>query len=188
MIGWWGNIAQQVISQGKTPVLLLRPTQNSPKMPEFQHFLIALDGIPEHENGLPLVAGLAKIFSADLHLVQVVPTLNTLSGEKAATGRFMPGATTIMLEMAETAAVEHLKEHAAEWQASDLQVTAEVRRGDPAAQVVASAQKTGADLIILGTHGKAGMKAFWSGSIASKIIAQVHTPLLLIPVKLGNIS
>ena len=55
-----------------------------------------------------------------------------------------------------------------------------MRRGDPAPQVVAAAR--GSDLIVIGTHGKAGMKAFWSGSVASKIITQTHHPILLIPV------
>ena len=174
-----GNIAQQVIAQGKTPLLLLRP-DDCGDSPVINRILVALDGISEHETGLPLVARLAAAFSASLHLVQVVPTLGTLSGNQAASGRLLPGATTVLLEIAESAAKEHLAEHVAEWQAAGLQVQAEVRRGDPAPQVVAAAQDS--DLIVIGTHGKAGMSAFWSGSVASKIITHTHLPILLIPV------
>jgi nucleotide-binding universal stress UspA family protein len=174
-----GNIAQQIISMGKTPLLLLRPDECGDS-PVISRILVALDGISEHENGLPLVARLASVFSASLHLVQVVPTLATLSGNQAASGRLLPGTTTVMLEIAESAAEEHLAEHVAEWQKYGLSVQAEVRRGDPAPQVVAAAKDS--DLVVIGTHGKAGMKAFWSGSVASKIITQTHLPILLIPV------
>jgi len=174
-----GNIAQQVIAHGKTPLLLLRPDECG-DAPVINRILVALDGISEHEKGLPLVARLAAAFSASLHLVQVVPTLGTLNFNQAAAGRLLPGTTTVMLEIAESEAQQHLAEHVAEWQATGLQVHAEVRRGDPVPQVVAAAQDS--DLIVIGTHGKAGMKAFWSGSVASKIITQTHLPILLIPV------
>jgi nucleotide-binding universal stress UspA family protein len=175
-----GNIAQQVIAHSKTPLLLLRPDELG-TLPVINRILVALDGISEHETGLPLVARLAAAFSASLLLVQVVPTLGTLSGNQAASGRLLPGTTTIMLEMAESEAEAHLAQHAAEWQAAGLQVQTEVRRGDPAPQVVAAAKNS--DLIVIGTHGKAGMQAFWSGSVGPKIITQTHLPILLIPVK-----
>ena len=37
-------------------------------------------------------------------------------------------------------------------------------------------------LIVLGTHGKTGMDAFWAGSVAHRICGQSRIPLLLIPV------
>ena len=174
-----GNIAQQVIARGKTPLMLLRPDQCDDS-PVINRILVALDGIDEHENGLPLVARLAIVFSANLHLIQVVPTAATLSGYQAVSGRLLPSSTSIVLELAESNAEKHLAEHVSEWQASGLQVEAEVRRGEPAPQVIAAAQDF--DLIVIGTHGKTGMKAFWSGSVAAKIITKTDLPILLIPV------
>jgi nucleotide-binding universal stress UspA family protein len=177
-----GNIAQQIISKGKTPVLLLRPEAKNGKGIVFQNLLVAFDGIQEHETGFPLVADLAKAFQARLHLVQVVHTFGTLSGERAASGRLLPATTTLMLDMAESEAEAHLQEHASQWLSAGLQVDTEVRRGDPAPQVLAAAAEKQVDLIAIGTHGKAGMNAFWAGSVASKIIVQAHVPLLIIPV------
>jgi nucleotide-binding universal stress UspA family protein len=37
------------------------------------------------------------------------------------------------------------------------------------------------DLIVLGTHGKAGINAFWAGSVAPKIVSQTRLPVLLVP-------
>jgi nucleotide-binding universal stress UspA family protein len=48
--------------------------------------------------------------------------------------------------------------------------------------ITQAAKAVAADIIILGTHGKSGIKAFWSGSMAAKVIKQTLRPLLLVPV------
>jgi nucleotide-binding universal stress UspA family protein len=48
--------------------------------------------------------------------------------------------------------------------------------------IIDTAQKAGVDLIVLGTHGKAGMDAFWAGSIGPKVSSRSHLPLLLVPI------
>jgi nucleotide-binding universal stress UspA family protein len=62
-------------------------------------------------------------------------------------------------------------------------VTAEVQRGDPAALIVRAAERISADLVVLGTHGRTGLEAFWSESVAPQVISRAHTPLLLVPVR-----
>lgn len=63
-----------------------------------------------------------------------------------------------------------------------FEASAHVLRGDPASVIVAAAVLAKIDLIVLGTHGKTGMDAFWSGSVAHRICSQSRIPLLLIPV------
>ncbi|HCS40223.1 MAG: hypothetical protein CVU45_03975 [Chloroflexi bacterium HGW-Chloroflexi-7] len=65
----------------------------------------------------------------------------------------------------------------------EINPKAEVHRGDPAQEVVKSANRSNADMIILGTHGKSGLNAFWSGSVAPKILARTKIPVLLYPVR-----
>ena len=67
-------------------------------------------------------------------------------------------------------------------QATGLTVKAAIRRGDPATAIVEAAYAAHADMIVLGTHGKAGMDAFWAGSISPKISGRSKLPLLLVPV------
>jgi nucleotide-binding universal stress UspA family protein len=95
----------------------------------------------------------------------------------------LPGATRAILEMEEEAAREHLDSLAAQWRNANLVITTEVRRGDPAQQILAGAVSAQAGLLVLATHGKSGMDAFWSGSVGPKVISSTHVPLLLIPVK-----
>jgi nucleotide-binding universal stress UspA family protein len=180
----WGSIAQQVIARGTTPILLIQP-EGRAEAPEFvcQRLLVPLDGNPEHEQGLPVAIELARACGADIHLIMVVPTLGTLPGEQAATGRLLPGATSLMLDMSEEGAEDLLRQKAAQYKSFGLSTTVEVYRGEPASAIVRTAERVQADVIVLGTHGKAGMDAFWSGSVAPQVSSRSRVPLLLVPVR-----
>jgi nucleotide-binding universal stress UspA family protein len=176
-----GSIAQQVIGAGDCPILLLQPNE-APQPVSFRRFLVALDGDPAHEQGLAVAGELAHTLGAALHLVMVVPTPGTLPGEQAAAGLLLPSTTRAMLDLAEGGARDYLETRAQAWRVHGLTVTSEVCRGDPPVEVARAAEAAGTDLIVLGTHGKAGTRAFWTGSIGAKIVALTHLPLLLVPV------
>ncbi len=182
--GWmFGRIAQQVVNRGSKPVLLVQPSgEEAPSAFNCRRLLVALDGNPEHEPGLKISAHLARVFSADLHLVMVVPYTSTLSGEQAATARILPRATSALLDIAEEDASQYLCRHVKELESAGLAATAEVRRGDPVPLILNTAEKSAADLIVLATHGKTGMDAFWSGSTTPTVTGRSSIPLLLVPV------
>jgi len=64
-----------------------------------------------------------------------------------------------------------------------INCSAETRRGEISEEVVDSAISSNCDLVVLGTHGKAGLSAFWAGSVAPKIVSKTRLPILLIPVR-----
>ncbi len=178
-----GSIAQQVIGMGKTPVLLLQPEEAS-GTEEFalRKVMVGLDGVPEHERCLALAGELAERMSAALHLVNVVQTVDTLRGERAAAGKLLPATAMAMLDMTAASAQEYLDGQAGPWRERGLAVTTRVRRGDVPRELALEAEESGSDVIVLGTHGRAGMGAFWSGSAAARVIGQTHRPILLAPV------
>jgi nucleotide-binding universal stress UspA family protein len=63
-----------------------------------------------------------------------------------------------------------------------LTVTAEVGRGDPTAMILETSKRSLTDLIVLGTHGRSGLDAFWSASVAPRIAQKTPVPVLLVPV------
>jgi nucleotide-binding universal stress UspA family protein len=179
-----GSIAQQVINTGKVPVLLLQPRiTGSPQFTSFERIFVALDGNPEHETGFQVAAELAEELKASIHLIQVVPTLSTLDAKRAPTGTLLPATTMALLDIDEDTASDYLEEKIKTLRAQNIEVSAEVERGDPARQVVQSADAHATQLIVLGTHGKSGLNAFWTGSVAPKIVEQTQIPILLVPVR-----
>jgi nucleotide-binding universal stress UspA family protein len=180
----FGRIAQQVIGLGITPILLIPPSMSGAASTFIcKRILVTLDGNPDHEEGLKVAASLAKICGAELSLIMVVQNYNTLAGEEAATAKILPGATHILLDLAELDAKEYLHRHVAVLQSAGITARADVRRGDPVTSIVVTAKETDADLIALATHGKTGMDAFWSGSTAPNVTRRSVTPLLLVPVR-----
>jgi nucleotide-binding universal stress UspA family protein len=179
-----GSIAQQVIALGTTPVLLIQP-DGAGATPEFlcRHLLIPLDGDPDHEPALTVAAGLAQACTAEIHLMMVVYTFSTLQGQRAAAARLLPGAASAWLEISEQGARDYLEGHAARLREMGLAVAVTVVRGDPATAIVRTAKRVNADTVVLGTHGKAGMDAFWAGSVAAHVAGRTHMPLLLVPVR-----
>ena len=181
----FGRIAQQVVGLGRVPVLLIRPPTGGVAAFDCRAILVPEDGRPEHEIGLQVAADLARPTGAQLNLLFVVPTAATLAGTDAATSQLLPGSTRIMLDLAERGARAHLQQHVAALVGGAfspaLSVAAHVLRGDPAREVCALAEKLNADLVVLATHGKAGAAAFWSGSVAAKVIRDCPRPLLLVP-------
>jgi nucleotide-binding universal stress UspA family protein len=182
-----GSIAQQVIGRTRTPILLVKAgEQGVVATTAFKKILLPLDGDTDHEQCLPVAAELARHFGASLSLATVVHTLGTLPGERAAAGWMLPGATRAILDIDEQTASEYLEKQAAGQRANGLKVSTLVRRGDPAQQILGLAQPQNFDLIVLGTHGKGGMKAFWAGSVAPKVVIEAKIPLLLVPVVKGE--
>ena len=180
----FGTIAQKVISMGQTPVLLIPakvPTSaDEPADFQLRKLLVLLDGKPEHEGGLPLAVELGRACEATLMLLTVVQTLETLSGEEAATGKLLPNATSVLLDLAEQEARAYLTEQITAHAADGVTITGAIQRGDPVDTILATAATQQADLIVLTTHGRKGTTAFWARSVAPKVTLRATTPLLLV--------
>lgn len=181
----FGDIAQQVISLGKTPVLMVRPskeTQVIGAVRGFRCIIIPITGDPGDEKGLPMATEIAQAFHCRLHLLMVVPKLLNLTGSKAATSLILPGATRLNLEMESEGAKVYLDQRAAELNRQGVLADYESSRGDPARAIIASARRLSADLVVMGTHGRAGADALWAGSVAARVVARMQAPLMLVPL------
>lgn len=179
----FGNIAQEVLNMGDVPVLLLSPEKElRAETCNCQCILVPLDGNPDHEAGLDMAVELATACHARLHLVMVIHELSTLPGEQAAAAMLLPTAASAILEMGCEEGELYLAELMGKILEKNIPVTGEVQRGDPAKEIIRSAKEFQADMIVLGTHSKTAMDAFWSGSVTPKIATQTHLPLLLVPI------
>jgi nucleotide-binding universal stress UspA family protein len=179
-----GSIAQKVVAMGTLPVLITHPHQTEePLAFSIKSILVPLDGEPDHEKAIPFTKELAGICGASLHLALVVPRFGVLSGGEAVTSRFLPGTMSRFLDLSVKEAQDYLQMHLEALRNQGVSATATLLRGDPAAEIIDLAQMSGRmDLVVLATHGKTGMDAFWAGSVAHQICSRCRIPLLMIPV------
>jgi len=182
----FGAIGQQVIGLGDTPVLLLRTAEEGAEAAtelRWRSILVPIDGDPAHERALPVAEDLGRSFAGRLDLLMVVPTIGALSGLQAAASILLPNAMRAKLEIDSASAFEHVRSQARALAARGVQATSEISRGDPARAIVSFARKLSSDLVVMGTHGRAGTDAFWEGSVAARVISRTRVPLLLVPLR-----
>jgi nucleotide-binding universal stress UspA family protein len=55
-----------------------------------------------------------------------------------------------------------------------------VRRGDPAAEIVALAEQRGADLVVLGSRGRSAIAEIVLGSVARNVLAGIDASVLVV--------
>ncbi|NTV14910.1 MAG: universal stress protein [Desulfobulbaceae bacterium] len=176
-----GSLAQQVVALGHTPLLLVRPGAANLEGFALRGILLPLDGTSRHEGGLAVALELAGACQARLNLLAVVPSADLLAGPEASLARFLPGATRAMQELAAVNLREYLEGVRGRAVAGGIAASCAIRHGDVAGEIVQAAAANGAELIVLGTHGKAGTKAFWANSVAARVQDRTDRTLLLVP-------
>jgi nucleotide-binding universal stress UspA family protein len=176
-----GSIAQQVLRRGTTPVLLARPATDGQEVPFACHrILVPLNGDPSHEVALPAAVEVGRACGSEVHLLVVVPTLQTIRGDQAAAAVLTPRATAAALDLQQEQAASYLCELAARLQSEGVAASATIRRGDPARVVVDVASQLGVDLIVAATHGRGGLEALWAWRVGPQVLAHLKQPILLV--------
>jgi len=80
--------------------------------------------------------------------------------------------------------VKQVKAFAAGEGADERRITIALREGvDIDAEILEAAEQTKPDLIVMGTHGRSGVKHLMLGSVAEKVLRQARCPVLTVPCK-----
>lgn len=62
-----------------------------------------------------------------------------------------------------------------------VKVTRHLESGEPASAILTAAERRGADLIVISTHGRRGFRHFLMGSVAEKLVRLSPVPVLTVP-------
>jgi nucleotide-binding universal stress UspA family protein len=179
----WGSIAQQVLQRSARPVLLVR-VHSDDHLSSFapQTIMVPLDATAAAEAALPSATVLARCLDAQLRLVIVVATTETVSSEQIPTATFLPTTTRAILDVQEKQAMAYLERLAESIRSSGVPAIAEVRRGETVAQLATDAGEHGDGLVVVATHGRAGLQAIWTSSVATRLLKRTRAPILLVPI------
>jgi nucleotide-binding universal stress UspA family protein len=139
----------------------------------FKKILVPLDGSETAEAILPFAREVAARCGADLLLVTAV----------AQVGVWDAALTLQVMEKEGQVAGEYLSEQAAKLGGN---VKTSVLQGDAAEAILSEAEKAGADLIAISTHGRSGLRRFLFGSVATKLLEASSVPVLFLRPKEGE--
>jgi nucleotide-binding universal stress UspA family protein len=140
---------------------------------KLEHILVAIDFAEPSERALDFGIELATHFDAALSVVHVVEVPSYVYTETTY-------ATTDLIGSVELAARERFDQLIARAQQKLPRAQALLRRGTPWEEILGAAREKGADLIVVGTHGRRGVSHLLIGSVAEKVVRASPVPVLTV--------
>jgi nucleotide-binding universal stress UspA family protein len=160
-----GSVAEGVIRTCTTPVFVV--PQHVATAGSLNRAVVCIDGSPASELALLFAARIAEIENTRL-------TLCTVVEPESLTGEF--DRARFLHEEMETKARETLV-RARERVKTVAAVESQLLHGDAVAEISSFAQRTSADCIFAGTHGRAGIPRMILGSVASGLLQSSRVPV-----------
>ena len=147
-------------------------------MSAYKRILVAVDGSAASNKGLSEALRLAKVQRASVcavHVVNEFPAFAAMDGMAAAAVDLVPalreGGKRVLARAKAVAAKARVP----------IKTILRERIGGPAAEwIVREARKQRADLIVLGTHGRRGLRRLVLGSDAEQVVRTASVPVLLV--------
>ena len=145
--------------------------------------LVPVDFSGASDAALHRAADLAKRTGAELHVLHVVPgvspdiAFDDLSKDDRAFYRRL-------FDEADAALTTRF-----DWvDRADLDAKRVISKGAPAYVVLDYAQREGCDLIVMGTHGRRGLRRFFLGSVAGEVLRRTEVPVMIVPESVSGLK
>ena len=148
-------------------------------MSAYRKILVAVDGSPAANKGLREAIRLAQAEHAKLFIMHVVDEFQAFAAMDGMA--VAPGVDAVpwlreggkkVLAKAEAVALKQ--------KIRPKTVLREMIGGPSADKIVREARRLGADLIVLGTHGRRGVRRLVLGSDAEQVVRSASVPVLLV--------
>lgn len=138
-----------------------------------RRIIVPLDGSAFADTAIPAAAALARGLHGHLELVMVHSP--ALSG---------PSPTAALAQDARIRSFEEayvIQKARSTTDAADGPVASSVLDGPVAPTLIEHVRARKADLVVMTTHGRAGLSRFFLGSVADRLVRELHCPILLLP-------
>ena len=176
---WLGSVTDQLVRSTEIPVLVVRPREDEApwSIAQLSEIMIPLDGSPLAEAALEPATELARLWDAEISLVQVVRPIILSEPNLTFPSSYSDQATAIRRDLAQ----DYIKDVAERVRESGLRSTGIAVIGGAVSQTLidlASPERVG--LMVVATHGRGGLKRLVLGSVADKLIRGANVPVLVI--------
>ena len=144
-------------------------------MVSVQKILVPIDFSPGSKAALNYALEFAKEFGGNIQVLHIVDS----RGVSYVT--YHGSMVSQLLESLEQEMQSLLSE--LDFQGVDVEAMVSERIGVPHLEIIDEAQKRGADLIVIGTHGHTGIAHAFLGSVAEKVVRHAPCPVLTVRLK-----
>jgi nucleotide-binding universal stress UspA family protein len=139
----------------------------------FRNLCVAVDLSEPSREALDQAADLARALGADLTVAHVVaPPPPVATDLLVAPGGVVEGARDEMEALEAWRAVAEAR--------AGRPVRGRLLIGDPARELVRLAREEGCDLVVMGTHGRTGLRRALLGSVAAAVVREAPCAVLVV--------
>ena len=135
----------------------------------WQNLLLATDGSKHSEKAAARAAAIARSNGAELNIVSATDFVCELYAQAPEVGE------ALIKKARKT--LDNSKKHA---DLQDLNTECFVREGEAYKAIIDLAKEKGTEMIVIGSHGKTGLKRLLMGSVVEKVIGNSHCPVLVV--------
>jgi len=143
--------------------------------------LFCTDFSENSEPARELAVEYAKALGADLNIIHVIDM-----GWIPSPGGWAGTGIAPILSVLETTAATELESIAKKCSEVVKGVLTYCKVGSVPREIVGFATEQGVDLIVIGTHGRTGVKHLIMGSVARSVLRMAHRPVLIVEAPLGK--
>ncbi len=179
-----GSVASDVLRVSPMPVMVVRSRDDAAAAGNdlaLSSIIVPLDGSEFAERALPYAAYLAEALSLQVVLVRVLASGDT-SLQPGGALPYPDSTHVAATQEMESQAIQYLGDIAYPLTSRGLDVRWHLLRGAPANSLVEFAVATPANMIVLASHGRSGLKRWLLGSVAEDLIRHSGDPVLVIPL------
>ena len=164
-----GSTAEDVVRRSHRPVLVV---PEEAKTGAWEHILAPVGFSDCSRASLEYAAETAREEGAALEVLHAYfpPTAAAPAG--------MPEVPPANIETYEQRVEERFDGFLADTDLSGLETTRKLSVGSPADAVVEAVEESGADLVVMGTHGRQGVERLFLGSTAAKVLRRMPCPVM----------
>ncbi|MFO8059411.1 MAG: universal stress protein [Bacillota bacterium] len=140
--------------------------------------VVCVDGSESSWKAVEFARAFCSSFSSErLIAVHVIPTAAVLGGFMIDEDADMMGAR--FLEALEEQGKELVSRLEEQLPVAGVQIEVQVRRGNPASEIVNLAREQDADLIVLGNRGLTGIASVLLGSVGEKVVRSAPCSVMI---------
>lgn len=150
-------------------------------MIQIRRIVVPMDFSECSNRGLKYATALAERFDAEVMLVHAIEAPLNLPPQTLV--NVDPGGTSIpIMDYVRQAAERRMEAVLHELANAKVRASSVIELGDVRDVVLAQAARAGADMIVMGTNGRTGLRHLLIGSIAEDVVRRASIPVLTIRV------
>lgn len=142
----------------------------------YQHILVPVDGSPTSLVAVEHAINFAKTLNSKITLVQVLTLDPYIAAEYLSSTQ-----TNDLIERARKSILDNLATAEQKFTEAGITVDVQLLEGQVIQnELLKAAKSLNVDLIIMGSHGRTGLKKLFLGSVTQNILSETDIPVLVV--------